>query len=163
MIMSNYTVDIPNYTIGPDAISSLQSVAEKHGDRALVVGGKTALEKSEEKIVKTLKKSGKTDFHICWYGGECSYENIDMLIGEAKKKRSNLIIGVGGGKALDTAKGLAEKLKLPIITIPTIASTCAAATALSIVYKQNSFFDTLLRWIANSLFINHRTVSLLIQ
>ena len=115
----NYTVNIPNYTIGPDAISFLQGIVAKYGDKALIVGGKTALEKSKEKIVQALTHNGGIDSHICWYGGEVSYENIDMLIGEATKNRSKLIIGVGGGKAIDTAKGLAQRLELPIISIPT--------------------------------------------
>ena len=144
MTQSNYTVHIPNFTIGPDAISDLQSVVGRYGDRALIVGGKTALEKSKEKIVRALTQHGRIDFQICFYGGEVSRENIDRLVGEAKKNRSNLIIGVGGGKAIDTAKGLAETLKLPIISIPTIASTCAATTALSITYKQNGEFAEIL-------------------
>lgn len=138
--MSNYTVELPSYTIGPDAISSLPDIAETYGDNALIVGGKTALEKSKEKIAQALTQHGGIVFHICWYGGEVCYENIEMLKSEARKNRSNLIIGVGGGKAIDTAKGLAETLKLPIITIPTIASTCAATTALSVMYKQNGEF-----------------------
>jgi glycerol dehydrogenase-like iron-containing ADH family enzyme len=141
---SDYTVDIPNYTIGPDAISALQRIAGHYGDKALIVGGKTALAKSQEKIVQALTRHGGIDFHVRWYGGEVSHENIGTLIGEAQKNRSNLIIGVGGGKAIDTAKGLAEKLKLPIITIPTIASTCAAATALSVIYESNGEFAEIL-------------------
>lgn len=156
MTQSNYTVNIPNYTIGPDAISYLQGMVGTYGDRALIVGGKTALEKSKDKIVQALTRHGGIDFHICWYGGEVSYENIDMLIGEAEKNRSNLIIGVGGGKAIDTAKGVAEKLKLPIFSIPTIASTCAATTALSIVYKPTGEF-------AEILHMDHSPVHILID
>jgi len=144
MTGSQYTVDIPNYTIGQDAISSLPSIAENYGDRALIVGGQTALEKSKEKVVQALTLHGGIDFHTRWYGGEASYENIDTLLNEAERNRSNLIIGVGGGKAIDTAKGLAEKLQIPIITIPTIASTCAATTALSVIYKPNGEFAEIL-------------------
>lgn len=156
MTGSNYTVDIPNYTIGPDAISALSGIAENLGDRALIVGGETALEKSKEKVVQALTLHGGIDFHIRWYGGEVSYENIDTLMGEAQKNRSNLIIGVGGGKAIDTAKGLAEKLQIPIITIPTIASTCAAATALSVIYQPNGEF-------AEILHMDHSPVHILID
>lgn len=53
-----------------------------------------------------------------------------------------MIFGMGGGKALDTAKGTAEKAGLPVFTFPTIASTCAATTALSVVYREDGNFDS---------------------
>lgn len=77
-----------------------------------------------------------------WYGGECTYSNISKLTEIALEKDAKVIIGVGGGKAIDTAKGVGENLDLPIITIPTIASTCAATTALSVVYDDNGEFDS---------------------
>lgn len=77
-----------------------------------------------------------------WYGGECTYSNISRLTEIALAKDAEIIIGVGGGKAIDTAKGVGENLNLPIITIPTIASTCAAVTALSVVYDENGDFDS---------------------
>lgn len=77
-----------------------------------------------------------------WYGGECTYSNISRLTEIALAKDAEIIIGVGGGKAIDTAKGVGENLNLPIITIPTIASTCAATTALSVVYDENGDFDS---------------------
>ena len=53
-----------------------------------------------------------------------------------------MIFGMGGGKALDTAKGTAEKAGLPVFTFPTIAATCAATTALSVVYREDGNFDS---------------------
>ena len=53
-----------------------------------------------------------------------------------------MIFGMGGGKALDTAKDVGYEVGLPVFTFPTIASTCAATTALSVVYKENGDFDS---------------------
>lgn len=77
-----------------------------------------------------------------WYGGECTYKNINRLTEIALSKEAEIIFAVGGGKAIDTAKGVGEKLGLPIITIPTIASTCAATTALSVVYDERGDFHS---------------------
>jgi glycerol dehydrogenase-like iron-containing ADH family enzyme len=136
-------VNIPNYTIGADALTMMPQVVQKYGDRILIIGGKTGLEKSRGKIEQALGTCADLAFHSIWYGGECTYENMETPIKEVEKRESNLILGVGGGKAIDTAKGVAEKMDMPVITIPTIASTCAATTALSIVYTEKGDFADL--------------------
>lgn len=46
-------------------------------------------------------------------------------------------MGIGGGKSIDTAKGVANELQLPVVIIPTSASTDAPTSALSVIYKEN--------------------------
>jgi glycerol dehydrogenase-like iron-containing ADH family enzyme len=70
---------------------------------------------------------------------ECSEVNLESLCVQAKT--AQVIIGAGGGKVLDTAKLLAERMGLPVVTIPTSAATCAAWTALSNVYSDAGAFE----------------------
>lgn len=72
------------------------------------------------------------------FGGECSYKEIERVIREIRKHNIDLIIGLGGGKVMDTAKAAAYKTGgRPLVLMPTMASNCAAWSALSVLYKDN--------------------------
>ncbi len=67
------------------------------------------------------------------FRGHCSESDVQQLAAESGDDRS-VVIGVGGGALLDTAKALARRLGLPFVAVPTIAATCAASdTALRLV------------------------------
>ena len=110
------------------------------GNRALISGGKNALAASEERLIKSLERSG-----IIWrkhlFTGESSPSNVAKIKAEAQKLKANVIVGVGGGKSLDAAKQAAADLSLPAVCIPTIAATCAATTALSMNYNDRGVFQ----------------------
>ena len=74
------------------------------------------------------------------FGEECSEEEICRLTSIAKEEQSEVIVGMGGGKALDTAKVVAHNLSLPVAIVPTIASTDAPCSALSVIYTSDSAF-----------------------
>jgi glycerol dehydrogenase len=111
------------------------------GNRALISGGKKALAASEEALIKSLEKRG-----IAWrkrlFAGEASPANVARLKAEAQDFKADVMIGVGGGKSLDTAKQAAAELGLPAVCIPTIAATCAATTAISIIYNDRGAFPS---------------------
>jgi glycerol dehydrogenase len=74
------------------------------------------------------------------YGSDCSEAGLASLRQAVTAHQADLIIGVGGGKALDSAKLLAYQCQLPVVTIPTSAATCAAWTALANVYSEQGAF-----------------------
>jgi glycerol dehydrogenase len=51
------------------------------------------------------------------------------------------VIGFGGGKLLDMAKLAAHELSVPVVICPSLASTDAPCTALSVIYKDNGDFE----------------------
>ena len=139
--MSN-TLILPSYTIGRDAYDYIPSVCCSLGSKILIIGGETAIKKSLSKVTSALRGSSLLIIAVEIFKGECTYNEIKGLVNLSKELKVDMILGVGGGKALDTAKGVAYEAKLPIITLPTIAASCAAVTALSVVYKEDGSFDS---------------------
>lgn len=105
--------------------------------KILVVTGEKSFNAVKNNLLKVLEEK---DIYIEKYQGECSYENANKIINSLKEKEIDLVLGVGGGKAIDTAKLVAFKLKRDIFTVPTIASTCAGTSALSVVYNNDKSF-----------------------
>lgn len=70
------------------------------------------------------------------FQGECSDEEIERLA----KTPCDVVIGIGGGKTLDTAKAVAHHLKARAIVVPTLASTDAPCSALSVIYTPEGEF-----------------------
>lgn len=75
------------------------------------------------------------------FKGECSRNQVDEIVSELTLKDAEVIIGIGGGKTLDTAKAVSYMSDLPVVIVPTVASTDAPCSALSVLYKDNGDFD----------------------
>ncbi|HWK24979.1 MAG TPA: glycerol dehydrogenase [Solirubrobacter sp.] len=72
------------------------------------------------------------------FNGEASPGEIDRVAAAASG--ADAIVGVGGGKTLDTAKAVAHPAGLPLIVVPTIASTDAPTSSLSVIYDDHGAF-----------------------
>lgn len=129
----------PSYTIGTDAFNKFDEICKKLGNKFILIGGKKALEASEQKLMSCISKDFIVADRII-YGDECTEERAVFLYNAYKTAEVDFVVGVGGGKALDTAKYFADLLGVPVVTIPTIASTCAAASCLSVVYTPEHIF-----------------------
>lgn len=68
---------------------------------------------------------------------EVTEKRIAAIAKKAAEAGAQMIMGIGGGKTLDTAKGAANTLNLPVVIVPTSASTDAPTSALSVIYKEN--------------------------
>ena len=82
-------------------------------------------------------------FHIVLtlFNGEASDNEINRVVALAEKENCDSIIGLGGGKTIDSAKAIADLIEKPVIIAPTIASTDAPVSALSVIYTDEGAFD----------------------
>ena len=122
---------------GSQALSKAGEAIARLGQRPLVVGGDRSLAVVEPSLQPLLH-------HYQLHAASASYrpDSSKISLRQAlEQHQADFIIGVGGGKALDAAKLLAEQCELPIVTIPTSAATCAAWTALSNVYSNQGAFQ----------------------
>ncbi len=83
------------------------------------------------------------------FENECSFSEIRRVEEVCRQHHAQVLIGIGGGKILDTVKAAADELDLPVAVIPTIASSDAPCSALSVVYKEDGSLDELLHLRSN--------------
>ena len=121
---------------GDQAIALSGNAIAYFGSRPLVVGGKMALPTKMQSVLE----QQQLDYTLASYSPDCSESTLAALREAVENHQADFIIGLGGGKALDTAKLLAHQCKLPIVTIPTSAATCAAWTGLSNIYSNEGAF-----------------------
>jgi len=110
------------------------------GKKAVVIGGHKAMAAAKDELVQAIAGSEIKIAEFIYYGGEASYENVEWLKNNEIVKAAEMIFAIGGGKALDTCKALAEEIGKPIFAFPTIAATCAATTSVSIMYYPDGRF-----------------------
>lgn len=82
-------------------------------------------------------------YPVLKYDYSASHEDMDRLAEEAAQYQADVVIAIGGGKLLDTAKGVAERLNVDIVFIPTVIGTCACVTPVSAVYYPNHQFKAI--------------------
>lgn len=121
------------YIQGPGELKNIFVYANRYGSRLLFI-----IDKGVYGIVSDVLESVE-DRHGCEYesvafSGECCMENVDELASVVHEHSCDVLVGVGGGKALDVAKLVADKVDMPRIIVPTSASSDAPAADWAAVY-----------------------------
>ncbi len=138
--MEDYSIYLPNYSIGKDVFAKLPEICLPYGKKILAIGGHHGMAAVKDLLWQTVEGTELEILDFVWYGGESTYENVEKLQEHPLVEEADMFFAIGGGKALDTVKCLSIKMKKPVFTIPTIASNCAACTCVSIMYREDGSF-----------------------
>lgn len=126
------------YVQGEDEILNLGYFVKTFGSSALLIAHPDDVSRVKEKLDKTAQEYQIT-FVESGFKGECSRQEVARLQELANEKGCNCTIGLGGGKAIDTAKCVAEGESL--IIVPTIAATDAPTSHSAVLYTPDGAFD----------------------
>ncbi|WP_417900282.1 iron-containing alcohol dehydrogenase family protein [Bacillus haimaensis] len=96
--------------------------------------------KSLHAVKSHIPDFGFLQVHFEHYRGECSDEEVRRIRHIAESWDADIIIGLGGGKVLDLSKALGYEMRVDVVLVPTVASTCAAWTPLSVFYSESGQF-----------------------
>jgi glycerol dehydrogenase len=130
------------YTQGKGATASLGQEMSALGleGPVLVIAGKTVIGLLSSTWKRSLDEAG-LEHAVHRFGGECSFGEIERVKTAARELQARTIVGAGGGKVLDTARAVAAGLDLPVVNCPTVASSDAPCSALSVIYTDEGQFQ----------------------
>ncbi|MFO7543837.1 MAG: iron-containing alcohol dehydrogenase [Thiobacillus sp.] len=162
MRISNFSLSrLPRIEFGSGSLSKLPAIARGYGTRALLVTGAISLKNSPTWVTVTtgLQAQAVSWLHLA-IPGEPSPQMVDDAVRALRAERFDVVIGIGGGSALDAAKAIAGLLKpgnsvmdhlegvgpelpytgpaTPFIAVPTTAGTGSEATKNAVLSVQGT-------------------------
>jgi len=121
---------------GATAALGAEMVGLGLGGPVLVVAGRSAESMLADAWAESFRRAGLA--HVVHrFGGECSRAEIARVVEAARATGARTIAGAGGGKAVDTGRASAHELGLPFVSCPSLASSDAPCSAISVVYSED--------------------------
>lgn len=136
-----YTIKTPyRYINEAGAVEKAGEYLSEAGKNPLIIAGKHASKAVGEVFFKSLKSAGINGENLFIFEGFPSQRQFDSYAAKAKDLKADFIIGIGGGRVLDTAKAAGDIAGIPVATVPTVAATCASWAALTVQYDDSGAF-----------------------
>src|SRR5919197_6485013 len=142
---------LPRVAFGPGRVGELPGTIARHGRRALVITGAASFRRSRHwpELLEALDERGIEHWQAS-VAGEPEPATVDDLVADHRGRDVEVVVGIGGGSVLDTAKAAAGLLRatttvvdhleglpnqvpyegpaLPWIAVPTTGGTGSEAT-----------------------------------
>lgn len=127
------------FWIGPDILPDIYAMLKDYGEKTLLIAD-PFLKHLKDDVV-SLQKNYGFNGTVRIFEGECTQKEVDRLVAEVQASGAHVVMGIGGGKTLDVSKAVAHFAGIPVVICPTLASSDAPCTALSVIYHEDSSFD----------------------
>jgi len=121
------------YVQGPDALKEAGSYISALGSKPLVLWDPNVKGIVGPTVLASLKEAG-LDVVDVEFQGDSTQAEVTRVAQIAKEKGADVSVGVGGGKALDTAKAAAARAGIKMVTCPTIASNDSPTSSYTVWY-----------------------------
>ena len=122
------------YYQGPDALNVLPRICAQSGSVPFLVVDADVLALVGARLAQLF---GDTTHHIAAIRGEVTAALMDDLATQARAAGADLVVGMGGGKALDIGKGCAIRVGTGFISVPTVASNDSPTASGLAVYDEH--------------------------
>ena len=120
------------YIQGPGEFNHLPEYTAAYGNACVLID--SFLYPTLNAQLERAYQGAETSFVSIQFQGECCDEEVAHISEVAKAHNASLIVGVGGGKTLDTAKLCSDTMGVPVIIVPSSASTDAPVSEIAVVY-----------------------------
>ncbi|EEI17363.1 glycerol dehydrogenase [Corynebacterium lipophiloflavum] len=131
------------YVQGIDLIDRAAHYLKPLGSAPLIIADEVVWDIAGQKLQDSLRGDGMEATHEV-FGGEASLNEIGRIVEKAQAGETDVIIGLGGGKTIDSARAVADKLSLPVAIFPTAVSADAPTARVSVIYTDEGVFDSYL-------------------
>jgi glycerol dehydrogenase len=121
------------YIQGKDILWNLGGIEELTQKKVFILATNKAVERIIPEHLSTWK--GICEIKYEKFSGACTWDEINRVLEIAKEAAYDFIIGMGGGKTIDTARVVAKKAGVKFIAAPTIAATDAPTASACVVYS----------------------------
>jgi len=129
------------YVQGAGALDAAgEEFAALDADGAYLLGGETALSTVESNVTSGLSAAGTDVAGVERGVGRCTHRVIDAQAERVRESDADLVVGVGGGVAMDVATAVADRTDAGLAVVPTVASTDAPTSTVAVVYDENGDF-----------------------
>lgn len=139
--MSTMVLASPSrYVQGDGVLDSLGSHLSKIGTAPLVVADDRVWELVGPRVEASLAAAGLSVARV-GFGTYATADAVDDLVTAIKENGNDVIVGLGGGSAIDAAKAAGHLAGIRWASVPTAASSDAPCSALSVIYSEDGEFE----------------------
>ncbi|RPF42134.1 glycerol dehydrogenase [Hydrogenoanaerobacterium saccharovorans] len=131
------------YVQGENALYQFYAETKDLGKRFLFICSNSGHKSCHAKIEKSFENTDCSRIYEV-FGGVSSVGEIEKMRSIVKQNNIEVVVGVGGGSAIDTAKATAFYEHVPVVIVPTVCATDAPCTGLSVIYNDDGTFNSYL-------------------